>query len=640
LFELVAMNRFQEILKENWGYSTFRPLQQEIINSIADGKDTLGLMPTGGGKSITFQVYSLSQEGICLVITPLIALMRDQVDNLNRRGIKALAIYSGMTRNEIDIAYDNALYGNYKFLYLSPERITTDRFRERVGRMNVNLITVDEAHCISQWGYDFRPSYLKISELREMLPGVPVLALTATATKDVVKDIQQQLLFSAENVLRQSFERKNLVYLVRAKEDKIQYFLKTLQKTKGSGIVYVRSRKRTRELAWELQQNNISADFYHAGLDPKLRTKKQESWKKGEIRVIVATNAFGMGIDKPDVRFVVHMDVPDSLEAYYQEAGRAGRDGKKAAAVLLFNQSDQIRLKKSVGENFPDVEYVRRVYHALGNYFQLAEGFGRNQILDFSIGDFARSYNLQIIRVFNSLKILQREGYIELTDEIDSPAKVHFMMNRDELYKFQVKNARFDAFIKLLLRSYTGLFSEYIGIDEELLAKRASIPVESVWKFLNTLNSHKVVHYIPGKKTPYILFTKERLDAKRIFLSKENYNDRKTKYIKQIDSVLTYASSSTRCRSQLLMEYFGEENGPLCRTCDVCQTFHNKESGNERRNQIVKQIKNELQKQPLFFQELVDNIEEKEEVVIKVIRWLSDHQQLKYRDDNKLVWLQ
>ena len=640
MFELVAMNRFQEILKENWGYSTFRPLQQEIINSIADGKDTLGLMPTGGGKSITFQVYSLSQEGICLVITPLIALMRDQVDNLNRRGIKALAIYSGMTRNEIDIAYDNALYGNYKFLYLSPERITTDRFRERVGRMNVNLITVDEAHCISQWGYDFRPSYLKISELREMLPGVPVLALTATATKDVVKDIQQQLLFSAENVLRQSFERKNLVYLVRAKEDKIQYFLKTLQKTKGSGIVYVRSRKRTRELAWELQQNNISADFYHAGLDPKLRTKKQESWKKGEIRVIVATNAFGMGIDKPDVRFVVHMDVPDSLEAYYQEAGRAGRDGKKAAAVLLFNQSDQIRLKKSVGENFPDVEYVRRVYHALGNYFQLAEGFGRNQILDFSIGDFARSYNLQIIRVFNSLKILQREGYIELTDEIDSPAKVHFMMNRDELYKFQVKNARFDAFIKLLLRSYTGLFSEYIGIDEELLAKRASIPVESVWKFLNTLNSHKVVHYIPGKKTPYILFTKERLDAKRIFLSKENYNDRKTKYIKQIDSVLTYASSSTRCRSQLLMEYFGEENGPLCRTCDVCQTFHNKESGNERRNQIVKQIKNELQKQPLFFQELVDNIEEKEEVVIKVIRWLSDHQQLKYRDDNKLVWLQ
>ena len=632
------MNRFQEILQANWGYASFRPLQLEIIQSIAEGKDTLGLMPTGGGKSITFQVYSLSQEGICLVITPLIALMRDQVDNLNRRGIKALAIYSGMTRNEIEIAFDNALYGNYKFLYISPERIATDRFRERVERMNVNLITVDEAHCISQWGYDFRPSYLRIAELRELLPKVPVLALTATATREVVMDIQKQLRFPEENVLRQSFERKNLVYLVRQKDDKIQYLLKTLQKTKGSGIVYVRSRKRTRELAWELRQNKISADYYHAGLDSKVRSKKQEAWKNGETRVIVATNAFGMGIDKPDVRFVVHLDVPDSLEAYYQEAGRAGRDGKKAAAVLLFNPSDQLRLRKSVGENFPDLDYVRRVYHSLGNYFQLAEGFGRNQILDFSIGDFARNYNLQLIRAYNSLKILQREGYLELTDEIDSPAKVHFIMDRDELYKFQVNNARFDTFIKLLLRSYTGFFTDYIGIDEELLAKRASVPLDHVWKFLNTLNSYKVIRYIPRKKTPYIIFTKERLDPKRIFLSKENYDDRKKKYSRQIESVLYYAGTNHRCRSQLLMEYFGENDGPLCGTCDVCQSGNQKNETGDERDRIAAQVKTELLQQPLFFQELVDRMEDKETIVIPVIRWLSDQQKIKYREDNKLEW--
>ena len=565
------MEKFTQILTRYWGYTKFRPLQLEIIQSVAEGNDTLGLMPTGGGKSITFQVYSLSQEGVCIVITPLIALMKDQAENLTRKGIKALAIHSGMTLPEIKIALDNVVWGDYKFLYISPERIATQRFRERVKDMKINLIAVDEAHCISQWGYDFRPSYMKIPELREFVPDVPILALTATATPKVVKDIQDKLDFKRENVHSTSFARENLVYLVREREDKIKYLIQTLQKVKGSGIVYVRSRKACREVAGVLLRNNISADYYHAGLKTEARNNKQDLWKKGKVRVVVATNAFGMGIDKPDVRFVAHIDPPDSLEAYFQEAGRAGRDGKKAVAVLLFNNADTLKLKKHVTTTFPEPDNIKRIYEALANYFQVAEGYGKGQAFDFNMGAFCAAYKFQVTMAYNSLKLLQREGYVEFTDEIDSPSRIHFTVNRDDLYKFQVANASFDGFIKLLLRSYTGLFTGYVNIDEELLSKRAGIDGETAYKFLKHLKSQKIIDYIPQKRTPYIVFAKERLNINRVSISKENYDNRKKDYLERVEAVIRYATSQTKCRSQALLEYFGEDDSPRCGKCDVCE---------------------------------------------------------------------
>ena len=564
------MSEFTQILTKYWGYATFRPLQEEIIQSVDQGKDTLGLMPTGGGKSVTYQVYSLSKPGICLVITPLIALMKDQVESLNQRGIKALAIYSGMSGPEIKIAMDNAAWGNYKFLYLSPERIATERFRERIGQLDVNLIAVDEAHCISQWGYDFRPSYLRIAELRDLLPDVPVLAVTATATSQVIDDIQEQLKFRKKNVLQTSYYRSNLIYLVRNEEDKANYLVKAVQKAKGSGIVYVKSRKLTREISDLLQKNNISSDYYHAGLNYKIRSAKQEAWKQGKCRVIVSTNAFGMGIDKADVRFVIHLEAPDSVEAYFQEAGRAGRDGKTAWAVLLYNNSDKIRLEKNVVKSFPEPDVIRRIYEAIGNFYQLAIGFGKDQLFEFSMASFASSFSFQITTVYNSLKILQREGYLELTDELDNPSKVYFQVDRDDLYKFQVANAEFDGFIKLLLRSYTGLFTNYVAIDEQLMAQRAKVTPDLVYQFLTRLRTQKVIDYIPQKKTPFIVFVKERIDVDRLKISKENYEDRKLDYMRRIDAVIHYASSGHKCRSQLLLEYFGEKESVRCGKCDVC----------------------------------------------------------------------
>ena len=427
------MSEFLQILTKYWGYAAFRPLQEEIIQSVDQGRDTLGLMPTGGGKSVTYQVYSLSKPGICLVITPLIALMKDQVENLNQRGIKALAIYSGMSTQEIKIALDHAAWGNYKFLYLSPERTATERFRERIAQLDVNLIAVDEAHCISQWGYDFRPSYLRIAELREFLPDVPVLAVTATATSQVIVDIQEQLKFKAKNVLRTSYYRNNLIYLVRNEEDKVNYLVKAVEKAKGTGIVYVKSRKLTREISDLLQKNMISSDFYHAGLNSKIRSAKQEAWKNGKCRVIVSTNAFGMGIDKADVRFVIHLEAPDSVEAYFQEAGRAGRDGKTAWSVLLYNNRDKVKLERNVVKAFPEPEVIKRIYEAICNYYQLAVGFGKDQLFEFSMATFASGFAFQITTVYNSLKILQREGYLELTDELNNPSKVYFQPHSERV---------------------------------------------------------------------------------------------------------------------------------------------------------------------------------------------------------------
>jgi ATP-dependent DNA helicase RecQ len=631
------LSEFTQILTKYWGFAAFRPLQEEIIESVATGKDTLGLMPTGGGKSVTYQVYSLSKPGICLVITPLIALMKDQVENLNERGIKALAIYSGMTQLEMKIAMNNAAWGNYKFLYLSPERIATERFRERISQLDVNLIAVDEAHCISQWGFDFRPSYLRIAELRHMLPDVPVLAVTATATDQVIEDIQEQLKFKTPNVLRTSYYRSNLIYLVRNEEDKVNYLLKAVQKAKGTGIVYVRSRKQTREVSDLFRKNKISADYYHAGLNSRTRSERQENWKSGRCRVIVSTNAFGMGIDKADVRFVIHLESPDSIEAYFQEAGRAGRDGKTAYSVLLFNNSDKIKLQKNVTKSFPEPDVIRRIYDAICNFYQLAVGFGKDQIFEFSMATFASSFSFQITEVYNSLKILQREGYLELTDDLDNPSKVYFQVDRDDLYKFQVANSDFDGFIKLLLRSYTGLFTNYVSIDEQLLAKRANISPELVYEFLCRLRTQKIIDYIPQRKTPFIIFAKERIDLDRIKISKENYEDRKRDYLNRIESMIHYASSGHKCRSQLLLQYFGETESVRCGKCDVCMARNELNVSKYEFDSVSEQIK-KVMAQPCFYEDLLQQIEGKPDNVVKIIRWLLENEKIVYRVDNRMEW--
>lgn len=631
------MEDFRQILLRHWGYSQFRPLQLEIIESIAGGKDTLGLMPTGGGKSITFQVFSLSTNGICLVITPLIALMKDQVENLNKRGIKALAIHSGMSSLEIKLALDNAVWGDYKFLYVSPERLNSERFIERLEKMTVNLVTVDEAHCISQWGYDFRPSYLKIANIREVLPDVKFLALTATATPNVAEDIQEKLGFKKRNLLQMSFRRENLNYLVRNVENKMRYLLDTLQKVSGSGVIYVRSRKATREISDELRKNRISADYYHAGLSNRMRSYKQDLWIDGKTRVIVATNAFGMGIDKANVRFVIHWDAPDSLEAYYQEAGRAGRDGKKSAAVLLFNNADKTKLKKHVSTAFPEIGNIKKIYHSLCNYLQIAEGHGKSQVFEFSLQSFAQAFKYQQAMVYNSLKILQRQGYLEYTEEVDNPSRIFFTVSRDDLYKFQVENSSFDGFIKLILRSYTGLFSGYVTVDEDLLAKRAGANREKVYNYLKHLRKQKIIDYIPQSQNPYIFFNTERVKIERLKISKENYDLRKKDFLNRINAVINYASSTTKCRSQLLLEYFGEKESLRCGQCDVCKSVESLEISNIEFEEISKRIKKIIE-EPCSYENLLLKLSGDQEKMRQTVKWLLDNNKIVFRVDNRLEW--
>lgn len=614
---------YREILKDYWGYDNFRGIQEDIINSIGSGRDTLGLMPTGGGKSITFQVPALAKDGLCIVITPLIALMKDQVRNLRDRGIKAIAIYSGMTREEIIISLENCIFGNYKFLYISPERLDTEIFRVKLRSMKVSMITVDESHCISQWGYDFRPAYLKISEIRNMLPGVPVLALTATATPEVVKDIQQRLAFKEENVFRMSFERKNLAYIVRRTENKSEELLHILKHVPGSAIVYAHNRKRTKEYSQMLNENGITATFYHAGLNNDTKDQRQKSWVKGDTRVMVATNAFGMGIDKPDVRLVVHVDIPDSPEAYFQEAGRGGRDGEKAYAVLLYAKSDKATLKKRITDTFPEKEYIRTVYEHINYYYQMAMGDGLGCVREFNIDEFCRNFKHFPIQVDSALKILTRAGYIEYTDEQDNNSRLMFTLTKEELYRIHETSPETEKLINVILRSYTGVFTEYAYINEETLSVRTGLTRQQIYDTLISLTKRRILHYIPGKKTPYIIYTRERQDADRLIFTKEVYEDRKNSFIHRIEAMTEYAESEGKCRSRMLLLYFGEKNEHNCGQCDVCLASHSSGMKQGTFDELERLIENALSDKSMSVSELISSIDrDDKDNIIKVISYL------------------
>ncbi len=558
------------ILKQVWGYDSFRPKQEEIINEALAGRDVLALMPTGGGKSICFQVPALAKEGICIVVSPLIALIKDQVQNLVKRGIPALSIYSGMSRGRIDAALDNAIYGNYKFLYVSPERLRTAIFRERVAKMNVNFLVVDEAHCISQWGYDFRPPYLKIAEIRELIGDVSVIALTATATKSVADDIMSKLDFAEPNLICSGFARENLAYVVRNTDDKLGNLLRICRGVPGTGIIYVRERKKCEEIANFLKVQGVDADFYHAGMSRELRTLKQDNWQSDKLRVIVSTNAFGMGIDKPDVRFVVHYDVPSAIESYFQEAGRAGRDGKKSYATLLWNSEDIKRLRQIHSVNFPPLDYIKDIYQKVFQYLGYAYEEGNGSVNKFDLADFARHFSLNAPTAYYAIKYIEQEGYWELTDELDNPAKIMFTVSRDSLYKVQLNNRTLDTFLKSLMRIYTGIFSKITPIDEEYVARITTDSPQGVKQKLITLSRMHVLKYIPRVKTPLMIMHYERLTESNFYLPDKRYNERKEVFACRIDAMIEYLQDESLCRSRQLIKYFGQEDIPNCGICDVC----------------------------------------------------------------------
>lgn len=619
----------KEILKRYWGYDGFRPMQEEIISAILNGEDTLALMPTGGGKSVCFQVPAMAKEGICLVVSPLIALIKDQVQNLNARGMRALAVYSGMNYHQIDVALDNAIYGDYKFLYVSPERLQTPLFQERVQKMNINFLVVDEAHCISQWGYDFRPSYLEIKEIKKHIGKVPTVALTATATKKVAEDIMRHLEFERPHVISSGFRRPNLSYVVRETDDKYGNILRICRAVQGSGIVYVRERKKTEEIAGFLRGQGIAADFYHAGLSKEIRSIKQDGWKKGEIRTIVATNAFGMGIDKPDVRFVVHYDLPDSIEAYFQEAGRAGRDGLRSYTTLLWNRSDLNRLRQIHNITYPSVEYIKDIYQKVFIYLQIPYEAGKESVNKFDLAGFARKFSLNAVSAYYAIKYIEQEGYWELTDEIDNPSRIAFIVNRDELYKVQLNDVELDTFIKSLLRLYTALFSRLTAIDEEYIAKVTFDSAEGVKDKLKRLSKMRVIKYIPRVKTPLIIMNYERLLESNFYLSPGRYTERKEMFKQRIEAIIGFARNDTVCRSRQLIEYFGQPAGEDCGICDVCIAAGNRLREGERRKEIAYDILRFLREQrekelPVSLQDIEVLAGDESGFYLSVLRELAD----------------
>ena len=561
---------YLEILKQYWGYDSFRGIQEQIIESIGNGRDTLGLMPTGGGKSITFQIPALSMEGVCLVITPLIALMKDQVRNLQEHGIKAAAIHTGMRRDEIIAVMENCIFGGYKFLYVSPERLSSDLFRTKLRHLKVCLITVDESHCISQWGYDFRPSYLTIADLRKDLPGVPVLALTATATPQVTDDIQDKLGFKEKNVIRMSFFRENLSYVVRKTENKLLELKHILECVPGTSIVYVRNRAGTKEVSDFLNNEGIPATYYHAGLEPAVKDQRQKAWTQDKYRVVVATNAFGMGIDKPDVRSVIHLDIPSSIEAYFQEAGRAGRDGQRSYAVLLHSPGDKRTVSKRISDNFPKEEFIRDVYEKIGFYHEMAVGDGRGCTFAFSLGEFCQHYSLPIIPTDSALRILTRMGYLEYVDEMDYSARLLFTAGRDDLYRLHQDKTTEDV-MNIILRNYSGIFTDYAYIDEHLICTRAGIDHEKLYTTLMNLQSQGIVKYVPERRTPVITWTRERIDTHLLRFDPEVYSQRKDEFQERIGAMMEYVTRETGCRSAILLKYFGEHQKKPCLCCDLCQ---------------------------------------------------------------------
>ncbi|MEN6619762.1 MAG: ATP-dependent DNA helicase RecQ [Rikenellaceae bacterium] len=618
------MNTPLKILKNYWSYESFRPMQEEIINSALDGYDTLALLPTGGGKSVCFQIPSLIKEGVCVVVSPLIALMKDQVENLRLKGIKAIAVHSGMTKNEIDIALDNAIYGDYKFLYISPERLHNEMLKVRIAQMKINYLVVDEAHCISQWGYDFRPSYLSIKDIKEIIGDVPIIALTATATPVVADDIMEQLGFKKPNLIKSGFERSNISYVVRNVEDKNGQILKIAHSVPGSGIVYVRERRRAEELAGFLQSQGIDAEAYHAGFNPAERSKKQDDWKKGETRIIVSTNAFGMGIDKSNVRFVCHYDLPESIEAYFQEAGRAGRDEKRAYAILLWNGNDISRLRQIINLTFPKIDYIKDVYQKLFVYLEFAYGSGKGEIIKFNLSDFAQHMKLHTLSAYYAIKYIQTEGYWNLTEEIDNPSRIMFIVNRDELYKVQLKNSSLDSFIKIVLRIYTGLFSTFVPIDEEYIARVSRNSKASIVSSLISLSRMHIINYIPRVRSPLLILNEERLDNKNLYISTKKYEERKGIYQSRIDSIITYVSNNEVCRSVQLLKYFGQDDSRNCGFCDVCIGKRKEREGRNFENEIEKKLIEVLGSAPRTLQEISELLEDETKTYIQILRDLVD----------------
>jgi ATP-dependent DNA helicase RecQ len=625
------------ILKQYWGYPSFRPLQEDIVDSVMAGKDTLALLPTGGGKSICFQVPAMAMDGLCLVITPLIALMKDQVAHLVEKGIPAAAIYSGMHPDELELAYNQAAYGRLKFLYVSPERLQTNQFIEALRRMKVCLLAVDESHCISQWGYDFRPPYLKIADIRPYMPKTPVLALTATATAKVVDDIQVRLGFKEKNVFQSSFERKNVTYNVYREADKYGVLRRKLEAmTEGSAIVYVRNRKRTQVIADWLNSVGISATFYHAGLDAKTRDQRQDLWMKGKVRVIAATNAFGMGIDKPDVRLVIHMDLPDSIEAYFQEAGRAGRDLKPSEAFLLVSPADVKKLQENLTQSFPELDRIKLIYNALGNYFNIPVGAGENVSYPFVIADFTNRYGFNIVEVFHTLKILEKEGFLVLSDSFDEPSKVMVKASRDDIYGFQVNNPKYSELIKCMLRSLPGVMTDFVRINEETLAKKTGLTADKVVEQLKKLEEYDFLSYAPRNDKPQILFLSEFVDTRHFNLSKENYYDRKKDAESRVKAVIDFVNNDEECRSVQLLRYFNEATDKACGRCDVCQK---RKSGVAAYKEIDEKLRNVLSEDAQPIQSVLQQCNEfEEDKVLDAIRYLADNGVLQLDEGNRVGW--